>query len=87
MVPQGVMPHPWWRFWQIGDFLIMLAIVVFFVRYVRRSDARTRAEEQAREASEASMRDGSGSEPSPRADGEEPDGGAGEPDDPDRPSR
>ena len=45
MSPQGVMPHPWWQFWQIGDFLIMLAVVVFFVRFMRRSDARTRSED------------------------------------------
>lgn len=40
MTSGGVMPHPWWQFWQIADFLIMLAVVVLFVRYVRRSDAR-----------------------------------------------
>jgi|GEM_PF-6605707 len=45
MIPQGVMPHPWWQFWQIGDFLLMLAVVVLFVRYMRRSDARARSEE------------------------------------------
>ncbi|MEJ2292451.1 MAG: hypothetical protein P8Y13_13100 [Deinococcales bacterium] len=38
------MPHPWWQFWQIGDFLVMLAIVVLFVRFMRRSDARSGSE-------------------------------------------
>lgn len=45
MTQPGVMPHPWWQFWQIADFLIMLAVVVFFVRFARRSDARSRAEQ------------------------------------------
>lgn len=56
MIPHGIMPHPWWRFWQIGDFLVMLAIVVVFVGLVRRSDARARAEE--REASRGDAADG-----------------------------
>jgi len=45
MIPHGGLPHPWWQFWQIGDFLIMLAVVVFFVRFVRRSDAQAGSEE------------------------------------------
>ena len=45
MSPQGVMPHPWWQFWQIGDFLLMLVVVVLFVRFMRRSDARARSED------------------------------------------
>ncbi len=45
MIPHGVMPHPWWQLWQIGDFLIMLAVVVFFVRFMRRSDAQANSEE------------------------------------------
>ena len=45
MIPNGVMPHPWWQFWQIGDFLLMLAVVVFFVRFMRRTDAQASSEE------------------------------------------
>ena len=42
------MPHPWWQFWQIGDFLLMLVLVVLFVRFMRRSDARASSEEPPR---------------------------------------
>lgn len=37
VIPRGAMPHPWWMFWQIGDFLIMVTIVGLFLRYVLRS--------------------------------------------------
>ena len=56
MSPQGVMPHPWWQFWQIGDFLLMLVVVVLFVRFMRRSDARARSEESTRREDGADAR-------------------------------
>ncbi len=73
MSPQGVMPHPWWQFWQIGDFLLMLVVVVLFVRFMRRSDARARSEEPPQQD------DGADALPTPDADAAAPreaDGGA-----------
>lgn len=67
MTSSGVMPHPWWQFWQIADFLIMAAVVVFFVRYVRRSDARPDPWSEAEEA-EPSAPDGPEAAPAAQRD-------------------
>ena len=63
MTQPGVMPHPWWQFWQIADFLIMLTVVVFFVRFVRRSDAGSQAEPSAHVDDEAGAHGESAGDP------------------------
>ncbi len=49
MTPATGMPHPWWMFWQIGDFLVMAAVVTTFVLLVRRA-SRSRVGAERRQA-------------------------------------
>jgi len=57
MIPSSGMPHPWWMFWQIGDFLVMATLVALFVRYVLRSGRSQEAEPSPPDAEDAAESD------------------------------